>query len=719
MRTVRPAVGLSFVMLALAAPSASAQKIQILPASPIDCGAAAVNQTNTVQVTINNVGNANLLVSNIGDPGAPFSFAGLLNLPAVVPPGAGFALNLAFTPTAPGKFNASFTVASNDPNAPNTVVAVTGSSGNPTITLDAATIIFVPTRLGLTSSPANAVTISNTGFGALVVSGYAFGGADPLDFKLVSSPPTPFTINPGKSQVITVAFAPSALGARGGTLMIQNSDGNAPNKAVALQGNGTQANLSAAPAKIDFGVQNKFNAGAGKPVVVTNAPIADAGDAYITSITFLGAGQSFALSAPPMFPAKVAANGGTVTLNVVAVPLQLGVNTATMHIHYDDPMRPEDVVDLAVTGVGGSIAVTPNFADFGATPVLPPAPAKQTIVVKNVGTADLNITDAQIDDPMQNGAFASPTADDQQQKMRFPIALPPNGTIDYQVTFDPQAAGPFTAALALTTDDAMAKLVKIPLAGVGVITRLVPSETSIKFPATAVHASSPHGLKLTNGGEATVTVQSIALGGVAPQAYQVDQTGPFDLAAGQSADLQVVFAPLAGGAAEAVLTITAANQAPIPVKLSGVGVAPIFGVQPTSADFGEVRVGTPSDPILFGVKNGGATTLTITGITATDPAFTVDTSTTTLDLKSGATTTFQAAFVPSAAGAKSAELRLAIKGIDTPYVIPVKGTGVTIQRPPPGCSATGGPSRAPLGLLLLGGPALALGAALARRRVRR
>ncbi len=708
-------------LLGLSATALAAQKITITPASPINCGAPPANQTNTIVVNVNNTGDANLSVTAVTSPAAPFGINGVPGLPISIPPGAGFSFNLTFTPTVQGSFNSSFTVSSNDPNTPNTVLMVTGSSGNPMITLDTQTVIFPNTRVGAVSAPPNVINIKNTGLGDLKVTGLVMGGANPNDFK-VMSPMLPFTIAPNATTPIQVTFTPTALGARTGTLTIQNNDGNAPNKQVNLQGNATQAVLSAAPGMLDFGTQQEFLASSPKQVVSTNA---GNGDAFIKAVTFTGANpMSFALSAPPPFPAKVAANNGSVTLNVVAVPLVSGSNTATMHIQYDDPMKAEDTVNVTVSGVAGSVALDNAYLDFGAVPINPnPAPSK-TVTITNKGNNDLLITNAVIDDPQMTNAFDSMKADMLQQNMGFPVTIKPGAKYTFDVVFTPQVAMQFQASLNLDfMGDPMAKFVHIPLAGIGTMAGLTVTPQMLSFPATPVGSiGGPQAVTLTNSGGTSLNVQSIVLGGTTPQAYQIDNPGNFMLDPGKTATVNVTFTPLAGGAAMANLTITVMGLTPINVKLNGTGTTPMLGVAPNSVDFGMVAVGTPSDPAVIGMKNGGQADIKFSTISSSDAAFQVNTSTTAMTLKPGATTTFQVTFVPPATGTKSGVITISVQGQTNPLMmVPVMGTGIQApKRAAQGCSIGGDTNTLPLGVVLLfGGLALVVAAPRVRRALRR
>jgi FtsP/CotA-like multicopper oxidase with cupredoxin domain len=87
-----------------------------------------------------------------------------------------------------------------------------------------------------TTSPAQTVTLSNTGTGVLTFT-TAFGGAAPGDFA--QSNTCGGSVAPGGSCAISVTFRPTVVGQRGATLTITTNDPSHPTLTVTLSGNGT------------------------------------------------------------------------------------------------------------------------------------------------------------------------------------------------------------------------------------------------------------------------------------------------------------------------------------------------------------------------------------------------------------------------------------------------------------------------------------------------
>ncbi len=118
--------------------------------------------------------------------------------------------------------------------------------GTPEISVTPTQLAFGQT-IGGGASPAQSVTISNSGTQPLSISGLSIVGADAADFVWgPGMPPTlPFTLNPSETRAISVAFDPSTVGTKQAILRINSNDPNRTIVDVPLSGqatNGTGGN---------------------------------------------------------------------------------------------------------------------------------------------------------------------------------------------------------------------------------------------------------------------------------------------------------------------------------------------------------------------------------------------------------------------------------------------------------------------------------------------
>lgn len=84
--------------------------------------------SSTAPFEVANTGNADLLVSTISQPGAPFTISGIPALPATLKPGEEIVLTIIFSPPTLGVFSREFRILCNDPDSLLVVVRVRGTS---------------------------------------------------------------------------------------------------------------------------------------------------------------------------------------------------------------------------------------------------------------------------------------------------------------------------------------------------------------------------------------------------------------------------------------------------------------------------------------------------------------------------------------------------------------------------------------------------------------
>jgi len=192
-------------------------------------------------------------------------------------------------------------------------------------------------------------------------------GAAAADFK-VSAPSTPFTVSPGSSTTLNVAFDPTAEFARLATLHIDDDGFQAP-QLVALSGNGlVQADiavgLGASPTPVHDKKELKYaisvqNGGpTSAPAVVMNDAL-PAGTVFVSGTTTQGNCLAPAPGATGIVTCNLGTldNGATATITlVVAVQASGGstlVNTASATAGATDPNLGNNSVTV-VTPVFGS-----------------------------------------------------------------------------------------------------------------------------------------------------------------------------------------------------------------------------------------------------------------------------------------------------------------------------------------------------------------------------
>ena len=328
------------------------------------------------------------------------------------------------------------------------------------------------------------------------------------------------------------------------------------------------------------------------------------------------------------------------------------------------------------TYIGGSsapaVTLTPTSLTFASTPV-GSTTAAQMVTVKNTGAATLTLTSELITGTNASSFIVSANT--------CGSSLAAGASCAVSVQFKPAAAGTLTASLSIA-DNATGSPQTAMLSGTGTSSTLSVTLTpsSIAFPATVVTLTSNAQLAtLKNTGTSTVTISSIAIGGTNASSFKEIGTCGASLAAGASCSNYIGFRPQSAAALTGALVITDnAPGSPHQVTLTGTGTAvPTVTLSPTSLSFPTTAVGSTSLSQTVTVKNTGAVTLNVTGVTltGTNPADFIALKTCLPTLAPGATCSVYVAFKPVAAAAYTANLSLSDSGASAPQIVPLSGTG--------------------------------------------
>lgn len=188
------------------------------------------------------------------------------------------------------------------------------------------------------------------------------------------------------------------------------------------------------------------------------------------------------------------------------------------------------------------LLVTPASLDFGT--VAQHTPGSQSLVLENGGQAVLDLTSATIDGA-QAALFSLGAAP--------PAQLAGGASFTLPVLFTPVSAGAASATLHLASNDPTTPVFDVPLSGTGGETgSLSVSPMSLDFGRVGEGESKVLPIELTSGGPAALYLASLAL---SPADAGFSLVGsavtPAQLAAGATAQLAVVYAPLPGAEATA------------------------------------------------------------------------------------------------------------------------------------------------------------------------
>ena len=540
-------------------------------------GTLTINNPNAVPLTANPV-LFNYLPGLVNAP-VPSASSTCAGASITATPGAGsYTQNTSFTLPPAGSCTFNVTITSNTAGtysgniAAGLIVTPAGSSNAtpfnitvtpasaPAVTLTPPSVNF-GTRTINTTSPAQVVTLTNSGTLNLVISSITGSG----DFGFTSTCPllTPPLV-PGAQCVINVTFTPLTVAALSGTISITSNAPGSPNT-IALSGTGVGVgvpNVSLAPATLNFGAQAINTSSFVGSVIVSNTGFANL---ILSSVSVSAPFSRVALAAPvPPDCGASLAPGSSCQIGVVFRPTAIGAQSGQISI-IDNAAGSPRLVPL--TGNGSSVAV-PVISAIGALAfgdqIINNASAPQNLTISNTGAATLIISAITL-----TGVDAANFTLSGQSGC---TSIAPAASCTLAITFLTTTAGAKTAQINITSNAQNAAVVSTTLTGNGILApRAVVNvtTTTIGFGNVIFGGAAPNQvITLSNGGGQALTIGSIVLLG---DFVQMNNCGA-SVAAQASCTLNIVFTPLAQGVrvGELILTTNAATS-PNRIPLSGTG----------------------------------------------------------------------------------------------------------------------------------------------------
>lgn len=249
--------------------------------------------------------------------------------------------------------------------------------------------------------------------------------------------------------------------------------------------------------------------------------------------------------------------------------------------------------------------------------------------------------------------------------------LAPNTGCTVSIAFTPAAAGTRAGSFSIT-DSAGTQTASLRGVGQTAATDAL-APLSLAFPPQQLStASAAQTVTLTNSGDVPLTLIAAQTTGD----FNVVNGCGASLAGHSSCAIQVTFVPTALGARTGVLTVSDQLRSQT-VSLAGTGVAPpgvsLAPVSPLS--FGAEAVGQTSAMQTVTLTNNGGVALGIASIAITGD-FTLAANTCGSSLAAGSACAMQAAFAPTAGGARVGTLTITDNAASSPQTLQLTGTGI-------------------------------------------
>jgi len=429
-----------------------------------------------------------------------------------------------------------------------------------------------------------------------------------------------------------------------------NVNGQAPSAA-------DKQSLRFAPASLNFG-----NVAAGKKVSqsasVTNMATSAAVISQIVStnnqftisgITFpltLSAGQTanFVVWFNGAAPGQASASLNFQDANAAVPPAQVTVSAVAT------APQPQLIVNPVVLAAGS--------ATVGSK-------TSSTVTLSNAGTMNLTISAITV-----SGASFSVSG------VTTPAVIASGQSTVMNVIYAPSAGQTDSGSIAITSNDP-ASPTTIPVSGTGtsaLVGHLTLTPSTLAFGNVNVGGNSVLSSTVTNTGQAPVHISQMFASGA--NFSVAGLATPATLAVGQSAQLQVTYAPtttaVAGGT---VALVSDAPGAAPGLSLSGTGVQPGISVSPASLSFGSLVDGQTKSQTVT-VTNTGTANLTISQLSSKGAGITVSGVTTPLTIVAGQSSAFSVQFAPQAAGSTSGSVTLTSNAPNSPATVAITGSGI-------------------------------------------
>lgn len=379
----------------------------------------------------------------------------------------------------------------------------------------------------------------------------------------------------------------------------------------------------------------------------------------LSQATTSGAGFSFSGFTLPV----TLAAGQSTTVSILFAPSSVGAANGSLSLTDDSSGTPL-VLPLSGNAVAvGSLVGTPTSFSFGTVQV--GASQTQTETLTNTGGESLTITQAAV-----TGIGFSDVG------LTFPLILTPGQSSTFNVVFAPSIAGASNGLLSLTVGGSTTTF-DMALSGTGATpASLTANPSTLTFKGVEVGKSQTQSATVTNigGSAATISQDSVAGTGFSISGLNT----PFTLFPGQSATVNVTFAPLTSGSVSGSVAIASnATNSNLVISLNGSATGGTQGqlsVSPTTISVGNVTVGLSGSQ--SGTITASVATVTVSSASVASSEFTISGLSFPVVLHAGQSANFTVTFTPQSSGLASASASFTSDASNSIASFTVAGTGV-------------------------------------------
>ncbi|MBI4815695.1 MAG: choice-of-anchor D domain-containing protein [Deltaproteobacteria bacterium] len=554
-------------------------------------------------IGLENSGNAPLRISELVTNG-PFK-ARVSKL--ALGPNEAVTLDLSYGPESIGPSEGSISIVSAE--LPPVEISLTGSATVGLVAVNPPSLDFGDLTLG--TSRKSEVSFVNYQLqpisGRLVAGGFQrpeFWAGGPLP----NAEPMDVGIEAQRDFVMSLEFFSRELGADSGYVQLEYC-GEGCGVEVEAQGNAVESAIWLEPAFLEFG---DLDVGYRK-LLTLNVRNSGTQQLEVSRLRVIGTGDVRVTDTP--LPMRIEA-GGAKPVTLSYVPGTVGPMTGELLVESSDRATPQVVAALSGNGAGAVLLVRPERIHFGVA--IDPGPHTRPAILLNAGSAPITVSTLSV-----TGSPEISLGD----VSYFPVRLEAGESIDANVEFTPTDFGTFSATVSVVTDHPEYPDVRIPItAGFAEeACQLAMAPTEVNFGIVPVGHVRRRSVRVTNTGRDSCTFVSggLAFGTDATFSVNSEPVWPLELAANESLELELAFAPFQRAPVRATTYTLKTSDPFFPahvVRLSGSTIPdPAVFVDPSVLDFGAQDPSCPaSSEQTTRIFNTGVTAVTVESVTLED-----------------------------------------------------------------------------------------------------
>jgi hypothetical protein len=413
--------------------------------------------------------------------------------------------------------------------------------------------------------------------------------------------------------------------------------------------------LSASSGSVSFG-----NVGVGS-ASTQSASLTNVGTAAVNISQATISGTGFTVVGA--VPSGSVGVGQSVTVTIQFSPQSAGVASGTFTVTSDASNSPASV-SLTGTGTQPGLSVAPLSLSFGSIDV--GGSASQSVTVTNSSSTLITISGA------------TPTGAGITVNGVFPQTLNAGANTTFEVQFAPAVTGNVSGSVSIA-DTAPGSPTIVAVTGTGVQAQIAATPSSVGFGNVATGDTNSQPIKISNGGNATLTISQVSMTG-GGNGFSTILSTPLAIQPGKSASFNATFTPSSTGSVSgSIFLVSNAPNSPLTINLTGTGAVATrtLDTSSSSLSFGNVNDGTNVSQNVT-LTNTGNSNVTISSVSAVGTGFSESGVLSGVTLTPNQTATLKVSFDPTSPGAVNGSVTVTSNATNSPLSIGLSGTGVGV-----------------------------------------